>query len=604
MSSETSESGATKEQQTLDGGEVIGGGNGGGGSLKKGPWTSAEDAILVEYVKKHGEGNWNAVQKHSGLFRCGKSCRLRWANHLRPNLKKGAFTAEEEQIIIELHAKLGNKWARMAAQLPGRTDNEIKNYWNTRIKRRQRQGLPLYPPDLPLQQSNNDNQQNQQPVNGADAAATQHNHSQSHHEFLSNSTKLEIPNVTFDGLKPGQHALTYTSFPALTEVSMSSILNQAMGLSQGYRMVNPIQRAKRIRDSESMMSFGIGGGGIPPFGQFVDDTPTKSIGEPCFKAARRLSYAQPARLDGLSYSQPARLDGFVANGFPYDPNLSNRNSNHNPSTPFGSLLIGSHALLNGNLSPPTPLPGVKLELPSSQPAESVHTGTRLETVNTHTDNNSYTLSPPVPSTHVDGFSPHNSGLLEALLHESQAMGSGGNKRSSEMITQLPPISSRSNLSNCVVASQSETEYGEYSDPITPLGGPAASVFSENTPPLSTGPWDESSSAQSAIGNGVNIKTEERNELMSSANCGDEDFSTLLNFARPDVSAVSDWYDSHTEPGKEQSAVSDALATLFNDDFCVDIQQLTSGPSTSNQAWGLGSCHWNNMPGVTQIADLP
>ena len=89
----------------------------GGVVLKKGPWTSAEDAILIEYVKKHGEGNWNSVQKHSGLFRCGKSCRLRWANHLRPNLKKGAFTHEEEQLIIELHAKMGNKWARMAAHV-------------------------------------------------------------------------------------------------------------------------------------------------------------------------------------------------------------------------------------------------------------------------------------------------------------------------------------------------------------------------------------------------------------------------------------------------------------------------------------------------------
>lgn len=88
---------------------------GGVGVLKKGPWTSAEDAMLVEYVKEHGEGNWNAVQKHSGLLRCGKSCRLRWANHLRPNLKKGAFTPAEEHLIIELHAKLGNKWARMAA---------------------------------------------------------------------------------------------------------------------------------------------------------------------------------------------------------------------------------------------------------------------------------------------------------------------------------------------------------------------------------------------------------------------------------------------------------------------------------------------------------
>lgn len=97
--------------------ESNGGSSGGGAVLKKGPWTSAEDAILVDYVKKHGEGNWNAVQKHSGLFRCGKSCRLRWANHLRPNLKKGAFTAEEEQVIIELHAKMGNKWARMAAHV-------------------------------------------------------------------------------------------------------------------------------------------------------------------------------------------------------------------------------------------------------------------------------------------------------------------------------------------------------------------------------------------------------------------------------------------------------------------------------------------------------
>lgn len=93
------------------------GGGGGGLGLKKGPWTSAEDAILVDYVKKHGEGNWNAVQKHSGLFRCGKSCRLRWANHLRPNLKKGAFTSEEERLIIQLHAKMGNKWARMATHV-------------------------------------------------------------------------------------------------------------------------------------------------------------------------------------------------------------------------------------------------------------------------------------------------------------------------------------------------------------------------------------------------------------------------------------------------------------------------------------------------------
>ncbi|XP_045824377.1 transcription factor MYB97-like [Trifolium pratense] len=128
-------------------GDGEGSGGGGGGdevSLKKGPWTTAEDAILIDYVTKHGEGNWNAVQKNTGLNRCGKSCRLRWANHLKPNLKKGAFSPNEEKLIVELHAQFGNKWARMATLLPGRTDNEIKNYWNTRIKRRQRQGLPLY----------------------------------------------------------------------------------------------------------------------------------------------------------------------------------------------------------------------------------------------------------------------------------------------------------------------------------------------------------------------------------------------------------------------------------------------------------------------------
>ncbi|KAF7815834.1 transcription factor MYB97-like [Senna tora] len=99
-------------------------------AFKKGPWTAAEDA------------------KNTGLSRCGKSCRLRWTNHLRPNLKKGAFSPEEEKLILELHAQFGNKWARMATLLPGRTDNEIKNYWNTRVKRRQRQGLPLYSSEL------------------------------------------------------------------------------------------------------------------------------------------------------------------------------------------------------------------------------------------------------------------------------------------------------------------------------------------------------------------------------------------------------------------------------------------------------------------------
>jgi len=101
-----------------EGGSSGGGGCGGGGdetNLKTGPWTTAEDTILIDYVTKHGEGNWNVVQRNTCLNRCGKSCRLRWTNHLRPNLKKGAFSPEEEKLIVELHAQFGNKWARMAA---------------------------------------------------------------------------------------------------------------------------------------------------------------------------------------------------------------------------------------------------------------------------------------------------------------------------------------------------------------------------------------------------------------------------------------------------------------------------------------------------------
>ncbi|XP_021746143.1 transcription factor MYB41-like [Chenopodium quinoa] len=104
-------------------------------TFKRGPWTAEEDALLIDYVQKHGERHWNCVQ-NMGLIRCGKSCRLRWTNHLRPDLKKGAFSPEEERIVLELHAKLGNKWSKIAAELPGRTDNEVKNFWNTKIKRR------------------------------------------------------------------------------------------------------------------------------------------------------------------------------------------------------------------------------------------------------------------------------------------------------------------------------------------------------------------------------------------------------------------------------------------------------------------------------------
>ncbi|KQJ84327.1 myb-related protein Zm1 [Brachypodium distachyon] len=104
--------------------------------LNKGSWTPEEDMRLIAYIQKYGHANWRALPKQAGLLRCGKSCRLRWINYLRPDLKRGNFTAEEEETLIKLHAMLGNKWSKIAACLPGRTDNEIKNVWNTHLKKR------------------------------------------------------------------------------------------------------------------------------------------------------------------------------------------------------------------------------------------------------------------------------------------------------------------------------------------------------------------------------------------------------------------------------------------------------------------------------------
>lgn len=107
--------------------------------LRKGLWSPEEDEKLLRHITKYGHGCWSSVPKQAGLQRCGKSCRLRWINYLRPDLKRGTFSQQEENLIIELHAVLGNRWSQIAAQLPGRTDNEIKNLWNSCIKKKLRQ---------------------------------------------------------------------------------------------------------------------------------------------------------------------------------------------------------------------------------------------------------------------------------------------------------------------------------------------------------------------------------------------------------------------------------------------------------------------------------
>nr|AAC83591.1 putative transcription factor [Arabidopsis thaliana] len=112
--------------------------------LKKGPWTAEEDRKLINFILTNGQCCWRAVPKLSGLLRCGKSCRLRWTNYLRPDLKRGLLSDYEEKMVIDLHSQLGNRWSKIASHLPGRTDNEIKNHWNTHIKTKLRKmGIDL-----------------------------------------------------------------------------------------------------------------------------------------------------------------------------------------------------------------------------------------------------------------------------------------------------------------------------------------------------------------------------------------------------------------------------------------------------------------------------
>ncbi|CAA0839663.1 Transcription factor MYB113 [Striga hermonthica] len=104
--------------------------------VRKGAWTKDEDVLLKECIEKYGEGRWHLVPIRAGLNRCRKSCRLRWLNYLRPNIKRGYFAKDEVDLIVRLHKLLGNRWSLIAGRIPGRTANDVKNFWNTHIDKK------------------------------------------------------------------------------------------------------------------------------------------------------------------------------------------------------------------------------------------------------------------------------------------------------------------------------------------------------------------------------------------------------------------------------------------------------------------------------------
>nr|QTI50367.1 Myb5a splice variant [Erythranthe lutea var. variegata] len=104
--------------------------------VRKGAWSTEEDVLLRKCIENFGEGKWHLVPLRAGLNRCRKSCRLRWLNYLKPNIKRGQFNNDEVDLIIRLHKLLGNRWSLIAGRLPGRTANDVKNVWNSHIEKK------------------------------------------------------------------------------------------------------------------------------------------------------------------------------------------------------------------------------------------------------------------------------------------------------------------------------------------------------------------------------------------------------------------------------------------------------------------------------------
>ncbi|XP_050363766.1 transcription factor MYB114-like [Argentina anserina] len=169
--------------------------------VNRGSWTAEEDQRLAQAIEVYGARKWKSVATKAGLNRCGKSCRLRWMNYLRPNIKRGNISDQEEDLILRLHKLLGNRWSLIAGRLPGRTDNEIKNYWNSHLskkikhnERSQKQNRLLSAPSNPpaKELSSSDSQNAELRENNAVSTGIEDNNSKGEENYFFKS-------MSFDG---------------------------------------------------------------------------------------------------------------------------------------------------------------------------------------------------------------------------------------------------------------------------------------------------------------------------------------------------------------------------------------------------------------------
>uniref|UniRef100_A0A5B6ZKM7 Putative transcription factor MYB86 n=1 Tax=Davidia involucrata TaxID=16924 RepID=A0A5B6ZKM7_DAVIN len=260
--------------------------------LRKGLWSPEEDEKLVKHITKYGHGCWSSVPKLAGLQRCGKSCRLRWINYLRPDLKRGTFSQQEENLIIELHAVLGNRWSQIAAQLPGRTDNEIKNLWNSSIKKKLRQSGIDPNTHKPLSEVENEekvsttSRNNEKEANEPNLAEADQNSKQgmavqkpkpppmAHHEFFQNESSTNTCKPCDFGGYFSFQQLNYGSVPNNIGLSVNPIntalfmINQNPTTTSSSEMIptmlpsmssSILTNSAHIKPSVSIGSFNING---------------------------------------------------------------------------------------------------------------------------------------------------------------------------------------------------------------------------------------------------------------------------------------------------------------------------------------------------------